>query len=65
MFIKFIGIFQFCLRRDKNKTLPTFMTALITGIAMVSLVISVPVCAAVVKMQQKCFTLYQFLTFVI
>jgi len=57
MFIKFISIFQFCLRWDKNKTLPTFMAALITGIAMVSLVTSVPVCAVVEQMQEKCFTL--------
>jgi hypothetical protein len=57
MFIKFIGIFQFCLKWDKNKTLPTFMTALITGIAMVSLVTSVLVHAVGMQMQQKCFTL--------
>jgi len=36
----------------KNKTLPTFMAALITGIATVSLVTIVPVCAVVVQMQQ-------------
>jgi hypothetical protein len=57
MFIKFIGIFQFCLKWDKNKTLPTFMTALVTGIAIVSLVTSVPVHALVMQMQQKYFTL--------
>jgi hypothetical protein len=57
MFIKFISIFHFCLKWDKNKTLPTFMTALVTGIAMVSLVTSVPVHAVVMQMQQKCSTL--------
>jgi hypothetical protein len=65
MFIKFIGIFQFCLKWDKNKTLPTLMTALVTGIAMVSLVTIVPVRVVVMQMQQKCFTLCQFITFVI
>jgi hypothetical protein len=49
MFIKFIGIFQFCLKLDKNATLPTLMTALITGIAMVSVVTCVPVGAAVIQ----------------
>jgi len=57
VFIKFIGIFQFCLKWEKNETVLTFMTALITGIAMVFLVTSVPLHAVVMQMQQKCFTL--------
>ena len=56
VFIKFFGIFQFWLKWNKNKTLPTFMTALVTGFAMVSVLTIVPVGAVVMQMQQNYFT---------